>query len=154
MRSVTLCLLNKDKKILLAMKKRGFGVGKWNGVGGKVAAGETIEAAALREMEEEIGTVAKIEDLENAGNVKFYFSNKPEWNQHMHIFFVSNWSGEPRESEEMMPQWYGHSEIPFEKMWIDDAHWLPMVLKGKKIEAEFYFNEDGDKIEKFDIKEV
>ncbi|MEK7504190.1 MAG: hypothetical protein AAB550_01680 [Patescibacteria group bacterium] len=36
MKQATLCFLVKDNQILLAMKKRGFGVGKWNGVGGKV----------------------------------------------------------------------------------------------------------------------
>ena len=36
MKQATLCLLVKDNEILLAMKKRGFGVGKWNGVGGKI----------------------------------------------------------------------------------------------------------------------
>ena len=154
MRLVTLCLLKKNNQILLAMKKRGFGVGKWNGVGGKVAEGETVEAAALREMGEEIGILAKSDDLENIGNIKFHFLNKPEWDQHMHIFFVRNWVGEPKETEEMKPQWYGYSEIPFEKMWLDDIHWLPRVLNGRKIEAEFYFNENGDKIEKFDIKEA
>jgi len=154
MKLTTLCLLKKDNRILLAMKKRGFGVGKWNGVGGKVAEGEIVEVAALREMEEEIGISAKIGDLKNVGNIKFYFSNKPEWDQHMHIFFVKNWIGEPRETGEMRPRWHSHSEIPFGEMWPDDIHWLPMVLDGKKIKAEFYFNESGDKIEKFDIKEI
>lgn len=32
--------------VLLGMKKRGFGAGKWNGFGGKVQPGETIEEAA------------------------------------------------------------------------------------------------------------
>lgn len=32
----TLCLLKRDNKILLAMKKRGFGKGKYNGIGGKI----------------------------------------------------------------------------------------------------------------------
>lgn len=137
MKLTTLCLLVKDDQILLAMKKRGFGVGKLNGVGGKVMEGEAVGAAALREMEEEIGAVAKIEDLENAGNIRFHFLNKPDWDQHMHIFFVRDWAGEPQETEEMKPQWYGHSEIPFEKMWIDDAHWLPMVLSGKKLRRNF-----------------
>ncbi len=35
-------------EICLAMKKRGFGMGRWNGVGGKVEKGEAIEDAALR----------------------------------------------------------------------------------------------------------
>jgi hypothetical protein len=44
-RQATLCLIiDKDKKrILLAMKKRGFGVGKYNGFGGKVKEDETKE---------------------------------------------------------------------------------------------------------------
>lgn len=33
---VTLLFLRKDGRILLAMKKRQFGTGKWNGVKGKV----------------------------------------------------------------------------------------------------------------------
>ena len=41
----------KKDKVLLAMKKRGFGAGKWNGVGGKVKDGETIKQAAIREQE-------------------------------------------------------------------------------------------------------
>lgn len=47
-------LVNQEKQeILLGMKKRGFGVGKWNGFGGKVSEGETIFQGALRELKEE-----------------------------------------------------------------------------------------------------
>jgi len=35
------------------MKKRGFGVGKWNGFGGKVENGETVFDGAMRELQEE-----------------------------------------------------------------------------------------------------
>lgn len=49
-----LCFLIKDEKVLLAMKKRGFGVGKWNGVGGKVKPGESVKMAVVREVFEEI----------------------------------------------------------------------------------------------------
>lgn len=41
--------------VLLGLKKRGFGTGKWNGFGGKVEPGETIRQAAIREMKEEAG---------------------------------------------------------------------------------------------------
>lgn len=37
-----------NKKILLGLKKRGFGVNKWNGLGGKVEANETILEGAIR----------------------------------------------------------------------------------------------------------
>ena len=154
MKPVTLCLLVKDNKVLLAMKKRGFGVGKWNGVGGKVQKGETIETAAARETGEEIGVMVDLAKMENVGKIEFHFKDKPEWNQHMHIFLVKNWEGEPKESEEMMPKWYSQNEIPFDAMWPDDKHWLPMVLAGKKVEGRFNFINEGAQIDGFDIREI
>lgn len=47
---LTLSIITKKGKILLGMKKRGFGVGKWNGFGGKVQHGETLEEAMKREL--------------------------------------------------------------------------------------------------------
>ncbi len=159
MRPVTLCFLVKDNKVLLAVKKRslsGFNVaiGKWNGVGGKVDVGETIEAAAVREIGEEIGVKIGKQHLEKVGNIEFHFKDKPDWDQQMHIFLVRNWQGEPKESEEMAPKWYLHNEIPFDSMWPDDKHWLPAVLSGKKIEGKFYFNNEGANIDEFDIREI
>src|SRR4051812_23340605 len=95
MRNVTLCLLIKGDEVLLAMKKRGFGAGKWNGIGGKVNEGESIEAAAVREAEEEIGVKIDIKDLEYTATTNFFFKDKPEWNQSMKTFFVAKWEGEP-----------------------------------------------------------
>ncbi len=154
MRKVTLCFLIDEDHICLAMKKRGFGEGKLNGVGGKVEEGETIEEAAIREMEEEIGVKAHIDHLEEVGNLKFHFDGKPEWTQHMHIFFVKVWEGDPQESEEMAPGWHKKDSIPYEKMWVDDPHWLPKVLDNKKIEGEFHFINDGSEIVRFELKEI
>lgn len=44
----TLVLLLRQPNILLGLKKRGFGVGKWNGFGGKVEEGETVAMGAAR----------------------------------------------------------------------------------------------------------
>jgi 8-oxo-dGTP pyrophosphatase MutT (NUDIX family) len=159
MKKVTLCFLLKDGEILLAAKKRslsGFsaGIGKWNGVGGKVDEGETVRLAAARELNEEVGVTVKDEHLEDVGNIKFHFKDKPEWNQHVHIFVARNWEGEPIETDEMRPQWYKHHEIPFDSMWADDKHWLPLVLAGKKVEGEFHFNEDGSEFTDFDVREA
>jgi len=154
MRLATLCFLVKEDEILLAMKKRGFGVDKWNGVGGKVHENETIEEAAARETHEEIGVITNPKHLENCGNIKFYFNNKPDFDMHVHVFFAKNWQGEPVESEEMKPKWYKFTEIPYDQMWIDDTYWLPKVLNDRKIKAEFYFNKNATKIEGHKIKEI
>lgn len=129
-------------------------MGKWNGIGGKVQEGETIETAAARETGEEVGVMVDPANMENMGNIKFYFKDKPEWNQHMHIFLVKDWKGEPKESEEMMPKWYFHHEIPFDAMWADDKHWLPAVLAGKKVQGRFDFTNKGAQIDEFDIREI
>jgi mutator protein MutT len=123
------------QEICLAMKKRGFGINKWNGVGGKVEAGETIEQSAIRETKEEISVVIK--DISKVAELTFYFSDNPDWNQIVHVYFTENWEGDPVESEEMKPQWYTIDSIPYENMWPDDIFWLPEVIKGQKLKASF-----------------
>jgi 8-oxo-dGTP pyrophosphatase MutT (NUDIX family) len=156
MRQATLCFLIKenqsDKELLLAMKKRGFGVGKWNGVGGKLEpekGDKDIREAAIRETKEEIGV--QIEELEKAAVLNFYFPYNRTWDQEVHVFLAKNWIGEPKESEEMLPKWFRDKEIPFEEMWDDDKFWLPHILKGKKLKADFIFKE-GEKIAEHNIK--
>ena len=148
MRQCTLVFLIKpaEQKILLAMKKRGFGVGKWNGVGGKLQEEETLKDAAIRETREEIAVEIKSEDLNNVAIIDFFFENKKEFDQQVHVFFAQNWQGDPAESEEMKPEWYTYSTLPLDKMWIDDVHWLPRALAGEKIKAKFVFNESGSRI--------
>ncbi len=154
MKKATLCFLVRGDEVLLAMKKRGFGEGKWNGVGGKVKEGESFLEGALRETEEEIGVSIKPENAKEVGVLYFHWIEKPEWDQEVHVFFASEWDGEPSESEEMLPQWYKQNSIPFEVMWVDDKLWLPKVLEGKNIEASFYFGGDGSTIDRYELKEI
>ena len=144
LREVTLLFLLRDGQILLALKKRGFGAGKMNGVGGKPDKGETIEQTAVRETFEEIGVTPK--KFKKVANLDFYFPHMPldkNWNQRVVTFFCHEWEGEPTESEEMAPKWFSIDALPFSDMWSDDAHWLPRVLAGKFVEAEFAFDKDG-----------
>ena len=147
MLETTLCLLKKDNEILLAMKKRGFGIGKYNGVGGKIKQGETPEEAMIRETTEEIN-VTPIK-YEKVGFIEFdeYYKGKKE-NVAFHLYFVTEWEGKPTESEEMNPKWFNIKDIPYDKMLPDDKHWLPLVLEGKRIKAYFDFDEDWNLISK------
>lgn len=120
------------------MKKRGFGAGRWNGFGGKLHDGETIESAVKREIREEAGIeVSKIEEV---GIIDFEFQNNPEILE-VHIFKTENFSGEPKETEEMKPQWFEVDKIPFEQMWPDDIFWMPLFLENKKFRGKFLFDE-------------
>lgn len=147
---LTLCIIHQHPKVLLGMKKRGFGAGRWNGFGGKVSATETIEAAAKREIQEETGV--EVRNLDKVGIIDFEFKGNPEILQ-VHIFKSDNFSGEPTESEEMKPQWFHIDEIPFKEMWPDDIYWMPLFLSGKKFKGKFLFGE-SDIILEQELEEV
>lgn len=144
----TLCVVFNGTHILLGMKKRGFGKGKWNGFGGKLYENESIDEAAYREIQEEVGIIP--ESLRK--QAIFTFLGEAEDDIEVHVFRVREFTGEPTESEEMKPRWFPHEEIPFHDMWPDDKHWLPLFLAGKKLKGTFLFKQD--KIVNFLINEV
>ncbi|MCI8412102.1 MAG: 8-oxo-dGTP diphosphatase [Clostridia bacterium] len=148
----TLLLLKRDDEILLAMKKRGFGIGKYNGIGGKIEKGETPEEAMIREAQEEVlVTPTKYDKVGVVEFIEFYKGKKQ--NVIFHLFVATNWEGEPQESEEMNPKWFKINEIPYNQMFEDDRYWLPIILQGKKIKAFFEFDENW-KLLYHSIKEV
>jgi 8-oxo-dGTP pyrophosphatase MutT (NUDIX family) len=130
-------------EVCLAMKKRGFGVGRWNGVGGKVEKDETIDDAARREAREEVGV--EVSHLTKVGELTFSFPQHEGWDQFVHVYTSNSWVGEPSESEEMRPAWFAVESIPYKEMWPDDVFWLPHMLNGKKVRGSFTFGE-GDLI--------
>lgn len=137
----TICLASKDDRLLLGLKKRGFGIGRWNGFGGKVNEDESIEQAAIRELYEESGIVAS--SLTHLGILEFAFQQDPKQLE-VHIFRVDNFSGEILETEEMKPRWFRLDQIPYDQMWSDDRYWLPIFLAGKKFRGRFIFDRPSD----------
>ncbi|CAK4067724.1 unnamed protein product [Aphanomyces euteiches] len=131
-----------EEQVLLGMKKRGFGQGKWNGFGGKVeSTDKTIEDAAAREMTEEASISVRGQDMQRRGTLVFTFTDKPEVME-VHVFVVDTFQGIPAETDEMRPQWYSIETIPYASMWSDDSFWLPHVLNGKRIVGQFDFADD------------
>jgi 8-oxo-dGTP diphosphatase/2-hydroxy-dATP diphosphatase len=148
---LTLCLIIRDDRILLGMKKRGFGAGRWNGFGGKVEEGESIEEGAKRETLEESGVT--IIEMEAVGIHEFEFAHDRGNILEVHVYRVTAWEGEPRETEEMRPQWFTTDAIPYDAMWPDDIHWIPVFLAGKKFRTRFLFGE-GDSVLENHVEEV
>ncbi len=134
---MTLAVVHTNDRVLLGMKKRGFGEGRWNGFGGKVNDGETIVNAAKRELLEESG-LAWIKG-EAAGVLTFFNGGGSKTDIEMHIFRVREFQGDPKESDEMLPQWFAFNKIPFADMWPDDPYWLPKFLQGSDVHGWFRF---------------
>ena len=152
MQLLTLSYLLKDDKICLALKKRGFGEGNWNGYGGKLEKGEKLLDAAVREIREESLVVVEQSNLIPMAVIEFFF--KDGRHLKVHTFFTKTWSGEPKETEEMRPRWFAFDAIPYENMWEDDRHWLPRALLGERLCGRVWFDKSDSRIEKMEWEQV
>jgi uncharacterized protein YceH (UPF0502 family)/8-oxo-dGTP pyrophosphatase MutT (NUDIX family) len=136
----TLLFVVKDGRMLLIHKKRGLGAGKINGPGGRIEPGENALQAAVREAEEELRVRAS--GLTLAGELNFQFTDG--LSLHCTVFRASGYDGEPTETDEAAPLWAPLDAIPYDRMWADDPHWLPLMLAGRPFRGYFVF--DGDRM--------
>ncbi len=136
----TLIYIIKDDEVLLGLKRKGFGAGNYNGVGGKVDSGETIEQGMLRECMEEI--CVKPTDYSLVGKLIYneYMKGEPVIFE-TYVYLASGYIGNIETTEEIEPKWFKKDKLPFLQMFGDDEYWLPEVLNGKNVVAEFDFDE-------------
>ncbi|TFD88318.1 8-oxo-dGTP diphosphatase [Cryobacterium serini] len=148
---VCVCYLTRlspegDRQVLLGRKKKGLGVGNIVGLGGKLEIGETAVDAAVREIEEESGLVVSASALTELGFLTYLFPHREEWSQESTVFVCDEWSGTPRESNELNPVWFDIASLPVDDMWDDARHWLPGVLAGVPVRATFTFGADLESV--------
>jgi 8-oxo-dGTP diphosphatase len=150
-RSTCLCLVlgtrgDGTREVLLGHKKTGLGTGKIVGLGGHVEPGETPAEAAAREAKEESGLDVPVAGLAEAAYLTFLFPYQPHWDMDVVIFTTTEWTGEPSESEEIRPEWFGVDALPFAGMWDDAPRWLPRVLAGERLRATFSYAADNETV--------
>lgn len=152
MKVATILYCLSDGQVLLGMKKKGFGEGKWNGFGGKVGPDESIEDAARREMLEESGVLVAPDALRKVAHLTFHFGDTPMFDGH--VYTAEAWAGEPIETDEMRPEWFPLEALPWDDMWPSDAFWLPQVLAGETLRGTCRFDEAGETVERFEVEKV
>lgn len=134
----TLLFIVRGGRVLLIEKHRGLGEGKINGPGGRIEPGETAEAAAVREVEEEV--LVRPTGVRRMGELRFQFTNGHAIG--VEVFRADGCIGEPGPTEEATPLWADLDAIPYDRMWEDDAVWLPLLLRGEPFSGRFVFDED------------
>jgi len=136
----TLVFVFRGDELLLINKKTGLGKGKVNAPGGKVDPGERPEDCAIRECHEEVGIT--VSELEYCGQHRFQFVDG--YSIQVWVYRTRVFEGTPRASREAEPMWVRQDEIPFDGMWEDDRHWLPMVIRGERFLSRWIF--EGDRM--------
>ena len=134
-----LCFLFRGGQVLLILKKRGLGGGKINAPGGKIEPGESPLQAAIRETREEVGLTPH--DPRPLGELFFQFTDG--YSLHCTVFRAERFEGVEVETGEALPMWTGVDAIPYEKMWADDAAWLPLLIAGRAFRGYYIFEGDA-----------
>jgi 8-oxo-dGTP diphosphatase len=100
---VAAALVDDDNRVLIAQRPPGKSMaGLWEFPGGKVAAGETPEAALVRELQEELGI-----DISSACLAPFTFASHryPDFHLLMPVYLCRRWSGVPTPREGQRLAW-------------------------------------------------
>jgi 8-oxo-dGTP diphosphatase len=128
MKQTTLCYLERGDEYLMlhrTKKKNDENHDKWIGVGGKFEANESPEDCMRREILEETGLT--VTDYRYRGIVTFV-SDIYE-TEYMHLFTVTNWTGEARECDEGELAWIKKQKLFDLTLWQGDRIFLKLLQK-------------------------
>jgi len=139
----TLCFVLRGPEVLLARKARYIGEGLWNGYGGGIEEGDASpEEATIRELAEECGVIGTLNDLEKIAIVDFNNtkSDGKKFTCRVHTYLLPIWSGQPRETEEMLePTWFHRDALPLGEMMLADRYWVPRIFKESPFYAQVWY---------------
>ena len=135
----TLVYLKRSNQTLMlhrVKKEQDIHEGKWNGLGGKLEAGESPEECAIREVKEESGYDILSPQLK--GIMTFpKFDGVDDW--YVYIFTADNISGDQIVSPEGNLVWIDDDKVMDLPMWEGDYIFLDWVEKGRFFSAKFVY---------------
>lgn len=137
------------RQIFLGVKQRGIGAGWYSGVGGKVDATDLSLADSLaREVSEEIGVV--VHKAHHCGQFRVNFTrsfNEGDLIQGSTVvneYFITDWEGNPQDSDEIQGRWFNWDDIPYDEAWPDLKYWLPQALAGEFLTGAILYDEHNE----------
>ena len=105
---VVAAIIWRDERILICQRPKNKARALlWEFVGGKVEAGETKEAALVRECREELGITVKVGGVFDEVTHEY-----PDLRVHLTLFHAEIVAGEPKRLEHADMRWILPAEIP------------------------------------------
>jgi 8-oxo-dGTP diphosphatase len=144
----TLCYLHRGGHTLMlhrVKKENDILAGKWNGLGGKFAAGETPEECVIREVREESGLTIRYPKL--VGLLMFPNFKGDDW--YVFTFTTHEFEGELIELDEGNLKWIPDAEAEALPLWESDHVFLPWIGEGKFFSAKFVY--EGEEMKGYEV---
>lgn len=140
--AATLCYVRSDGRTLMLHRNKKEGDvhrGKWNGLGGKLDAGESPEECVVREVREESGLTLK--DARLRGVLTFpAFKNGEDWL--VFVYTATKFEGSLGACAEGELEWVEDARVPELPLWEGDRIFLPW-LDGEKFFSGKFVYVDG-----------
>jgi 8-oxo-dGTP diphosphatase len=148
MKLATLCYVKNNAHTLMIHRiKRDNDIhaGKWNGLGGKLEAGESPEECVIREVYEESGL--EISNPKYQGLLIFTDFANDDW--YVWVFTAREFTGDLIESNEGYLKWIPDTEISTLPLWESDAIFMSWIEENRLFSAKFRYA--GDKMLGYDV---
>ncbi len=150
MKQTTLCYIEKDHKYLMlhrTKKENDMNKDKWIGIGGKLEEGETHYDCVLREAYEETGLT--LHNPLYRGVI--YFRNSYYYDEDMHLYTCSDFSGKLKECDEGNLEWIDIDDLYILTLWEGDKIFLDALRRNDPF---FYLtlNYEKDTLLSYEIK--
>jgi 8-oxo-dGTP diphosphatase len=139
----TLCFLTRRDKVLMLHRRRPPNRGLWNGVGGRIEAGETPLECVLREVEEETGFHLRETPPRFCGLLTWEGFEIPPAG--LYIYTAEAPAGEPTANSEGTLEWKAREWVFTSPETVSNIHvFLPFILRGVLPQVYHFAYKDGE----------
>lgn len=141
----TICYIDNGHQLLLLERNKEEGdvhEGKWVSVGGKFEAGETPEACAKREIQEETGLIVDRLDLRGFISFPNFRGDGIDW--YSFVYQVTDYHGDLiSDCDEGTLHWVDYDQVLTKPTWEGDYQFLRWVLEGSPFFSAMFSYQDG-----------
>jgi 8-oxo-dGTP diphosphatase len=138
----TLCYVRQAGRTLMLhriSRANDIHLGKWNGLGGKLEAGESPEQCVIREVREEAGL--ELRSPRYHGLLIFANFKGDDW--YVWVFSADEFDGEVAESSnEGRLEWIADENLTSLPLWPSDLIFLPWLKEERIFSARFQYDDD------------